>query len=276
MVGATGPRTESSAPTCWAASTLWHNPCACALRHPFDFQRDRICGPHMLEHHACTPTAIVALGNDTRLPGGRCGDRAALPGRHDRVAGAVHDRRRHLHARELVGERVAIAKQRPDGQEWIVDPSDRREVDERRAKDESGRWVLGRELAHHRRAKALAVVQEARRRYLGLFGQKPVGRANIAGEPLLARSPRVATLAAVVEQQHRQTRARQRARQRRSQRPVCRRFHLPPAPPRHAQARRPRPATRPAPSRRPSAASPPVRRRRPPPPAAAAPGRESR
>jgi hypothetical protein len=28
-------------------------------------------------------------------------------------AGAVHDRRRHLHARELVGERVAVAKQGP-------------------------------------------------------------------------------------------------------------------------------------------------------------------
>jgi hypothetical protein len=97
-----------------------------------------------------------------------------------------------------------------------MDPSHRREVDKRRAKYESGRRVLGRELGHHRRAKALAVVQKARRRYLGLFDQKPVRRANIAGEPLLARSPRVATVAAVVEQQHRQTRARQGARQRRS------------------------------------------------------------
>ena len=51
---------------------------------------------------------------------------------------------RHLHAREMVGERVAVAKQRPDGQEWIVDPSHRREVDERRAKYKSGRRVLGR------------------------------------------------------------------------------------------------------------------------------------
>ena len=48
-----------------------------------------------------------------------------------------------------------------------------------------------------------------------------MGRANVAGEPLLAWSPRVATVAAVVEQQHRQTRARQCARQRRSQRPVA-------------------------------------------------------
>jgi hypothetical protein len=81
--------------------------------------------------------------------------------------------------------------------------------------------VLGRELGHHGRAKALAVVEEAPRRYLGLFDQEPVGGANIAGEPRLARSPRVATVAAVVEQQHRQTRARQCARQRRSQRPVA-------------------------------------------------------
>ena len=103
----------------------------------------------------------------------------------------------------MVGERVAVAKQRPDGQEWIVDPSHRREVDERRAKHKSGRRVLGRELGHHRRAKALAVVEEARRVYLGLLDQKSVGGANVAGEPLLARSPRVATVAAVVEQQHR-------------------------------------------------------------------------
>jgi hypothetical protein len=102
-----------------------------------------------------------------------------------------------------------------------VDPSHRREVDKRRAKHKPGRRVLARELAHHRRAKALAEVQEARRRYLGLVDQKPVGRANIAGEPLLARSPRVATVAAVVEQQHRQARARQCARQRRPQRPVA-------------------------------------------------------
>jgi hypothetical protein len=102
-----------------------------------------------------------------------------------------------------------------------VDPSHRRQVDERRAEDESGRRVLARELGHHRRAKALAVVQEARRRHLGLLDQEPVGRANIAGEPLLARSPRVASVAGVVEQQHRQTRARQRARQRRSLRPVA-------------------------------------------------------
>jgi hypothetical protein len=54
-----------------------------------------------------------------------------------------------------------------------------------------------------------------------LFDQKPVGRANIAGEPRLARSPRVAPVAAVVEQQHRQARARQCARQRRSKPPVA-------------------------------------------------------
>jgi DNA methylase len=168
---------------------------------------------------------VVVVGardlHDTRLPGSRRRDRAALLGRHDRVAGAVHDRRRHLDARELVGERVAVTKQGPDGQEWIVDPPHRREVDERRAKHKSGWRVIGREFGHHRRAKALAVVEEARRGDLGLFDQEPVGRANIAGEPLLARSPRVATVAAVVEQQHRQTRARQCARQRRSQRPVA-------------------------------------------------------
>jgi hypothetical protein len=66
-----------------------------------------------------------------------------------------------------------------------VDPSHRREVDERRAKYKPRRRMLGSELGHHRRAKALAVVQEARRGYLGLFNQKPVGCANIAGEPLL-------------------------------------------------------------------------------------------
>jgi hypothetical protein len=158
---------------------------------------------------------------DTRLRGSHCRDRAALLGRHDRVARAVHDRRRHMQARELVGERVAVAKQGLDGQGWIVDSSHRGEVNEGRAKDESGRRLLGRELGHHRRAKALAVIQEARRRSVGLFDQEPVGGADIAGEPLLARSPRVATVAAVVEQQHRQTRARQCARQRRSQRPVA-------------------------------------------------------
>jgi chemotaxis protein methyltransferase CheR len=123
--------------------------------------------------------------------------------------------------RELVGERVAVAKQRPDGQKGIVDPSHGREVDERRAEDEPGRRVLGRELGHHCRAKALAVVEQARRGDLGRFDQEPVGGAHIAGEPLLARSPGIATEAAVVEQQHRQTRARQCARQRRSQRPVA-------------------------------------------------------
>jgi hypothetical protein len=109
---------------------------------------------------------IVVVGardlHEARLPCRHGPDGAALLGWHDRVAGAVHDRRRHLHAGELVGERVAVAKQRPDGQEGVVDPSHRGEVDERRAKDESGRRVLGRELGHHRRAKALAVVEEAR------------------------------------------------------------------------------------------------------------------
>jgi hypothetical protein len=67
---------------------------------------------------------VVGAGDldDPRLPGSDCRDRAALFGRHDRVARAVHDRRRHLHARELVGERVAVAQQRPDGQERVVDP----------------------------------------------------------------------------------------------------------------------------------------------------------
>jgi hypothetical protein len=46
-----------------------------------------------------------------------------LLGRDDRVAGAVHDRRGHLHAREMVCERVGVAKQGPDGEEGIVDPS---------------------------------------------------------------------------------------------------------------------------------------------------------
>jgi hypothetical protein len=64
-----------------------------------------------------------------------------------------------------------------------VDPPNRGEVNEGRAKDESGRRLLGRELGHHRRAKALAVIQEALGRSVGLFDQKPVGRANIAGEP---------------------------------------------------------------------------------------------
>ena len=93
-----------------------------------------------------------------------------------------------------------------------MDPPRRGEIDERRVKDESGRRVLARELGHHRRAKALAVVQKARRGYLGLFDEKPVRRANVAGEPLLARSAAIATVAAVVEERHRQARARQCAR----------------------------------------------------------------
>jgi MFS family permease len=67
------------------------------------------------------------LGGATR----RGRDREALRRRDYGVAGAVDHHGRHADLREPVGDRVAVPQQRADRQERVVDPPDRREVDER-------------------------------------------------------------------------------------------------------------------------------------------------
>jgi hypothetical protein len=101
-----------------------------------------------------------------------------------------------------------------------VDAADRGEIDERRAQHEPGGWVLGGELAHHTRAEALPEVQEAIGRQAGP-GQEVQGGADVARQTGLRRATAIAAVAAIVEQQHRETVTRERRRERGSQRPVA-------------------------------------------------------
>jgi hypothetical protein len=65
--------------------------------------------------------------------------------------------------------------------------------------------MLGRELGDDGRAEALTAVKEPIARHAGLIGQEPQRSADITCETRLRRMTAVAAVAAVVEQQHRET-----------------------------------------------------------------------
>src|SRR3954447_10077120 len=73
-----------------------------------------------VEQSAVVVVRILDL-DDARRTARRFGDGAALLRRHDRVSGAVDHRGGHPHPRQVLDEPVAVAKERPDGQEGVVD-----------------------------------------------------------------------------------------------------------------------------------------------------------
>jgi hypothetical protein len=83
----------------------------------------------------------------------------------------------------MLDEPVPVAKQRPHGQERVVHASDRREIGKRRAQREPGRRVLDRHFGHHRRAQALAVVEQPLARHAGVLDEEPARRANVPDRP---------------------------------------------------------------------------------------------
>ena len=129
----------------------------------------------------------------------------------------MDDRRRDPHGGEGLGDRVALAQQQAHGQEGVVDPADRGQVDEGRAEDQPGRRVLRGELGDHRGAQALAEVQESLLRHAGVGHQEVPRRAHVERQAGLARAPGVPAVPAVVEQQDRQPLGVQRPRQRGAQ-----------------------------------------------------------